>query len=263
MGDDRLLVTGGRSSTKGVLRRGVTSVGGGRAQWRGGIFFWWLQNTTTESPGLKEYVCCMSHMYVLFFLGGRINKKSKLGTVFSFPGIFFLSLSSTILWFFAAGKLNIVTYGVEMALCHFLTCSSRVAWLWKKVWFCSGGFQRSPPFFFWLWKFGEFGVTCETFWELGEVNMLRLPLWAVSSGWRPWVGFFGGGPWVGGLRLVNAVLTQSWTHPENVPQVMGGGENCRSSTVEIWDEQGQWRPGPEMRPEDIMKLLWRVMYLQI
>jgi len=29
--------------------------------------------------------------------------------------------------------------------------------------------------------------------------------------------------------------------------VMGGGENCRSSTVEIWDEQGQWRPGPEMR----------------
>lgn len=29
--------------------------------------------------------------------------------------------------------------------------------------------------------------------------------------------------------------------------VMGGGENCRSSTVEIWDAQGQWRPGPEMR----------------
>ena len=31
-------------------------------------------------------------------------------------------------------------------------------------------------------------------------------------------------------------------------KVMGGGENCRSSTVEIWDAQGQWRAGPEMRP---------------
>lgn len=82
---------------------------------------------------------------------------------------------------------------------------------------------------------------------------------AAAVGSEFWVatlgGFFRGGPWVGGLRLVNAVLTQSWTHPENVPQVMGGGENCRSSTVEIWDEQGQWRPGPEMRPEDIMNLL--------
>lgn len=201
-------------------------------------------------------------LYVCFFLEGATKKVFRNCFLLLF---FFNSLSSTILCFFAAGKLNIVTYGVEMALCHFLTCSSRVAWVWKKCGFVRVDFSTFSTVFFLTLEIWWVGVTCETFGvlELAEVNMLRLPLWAVSSGWRPWVGFFGGGPWVGGLRLVNAVLTQSWTHPENVPQVMGGGENCRSSTVEIWDEQGQWRPGPEMRPEDIMNLLWRVMYLQI
>ena len=38
----------------------------------------------------------------------------------------------------------------------------------------------------------------------------------------------------------------------SVSKVMGGGENCRSSTVEIWDAQGQWRPGPEMRPGSVV-----------
>ena len=68
------------------------------------------------------------YMFVFFWEGS--TKKTVLQELFfPFPGVFFHSLSSTILWFFAAGKLNIVTYGVEMALCHFLTCSSRVACL--------------------------------------------------------------------------------------------------------------------------------------
>lgn len=135
----------------------------------------------------------------------------------------------------------------------------------KKVWFCSGGFFNVLHRFF--FDFGNLVSRCDVwnFWgsrtcrgEYAAAAAVGSEFWVATLG-----GFFRGGPWVGGLRLVNAVLTQSWTHPENVPQVMGGGENCRSSTVEIWDEQGQWRPGPEMRPEDIMNLLWRVMYLQI
>ena len=89
---DRLLVTGGRSSTKGVLRLVVVDA------------------------------------HVGFFSDGFLQQLSAdTRSLFFFPHLVFFQ--KAILWLFAAGKLNIVTYGVEMALCHFLTCSSRVAWV--------------------------------------------------------------------------------------------------------------------------------------
>lgn len=89
------------------------------------------KKTTTESPDFQG-ICMLYDLYVymfVFFWEGSTKKKKSSELFFPFAGVFFLSFINHPMVFFAAGKLNIVTYGVEMALCHFLTCSSRVAWL--------------------------------------------------------------------------------------------------------------------------------------
>ena len=59
------------------------------------------KKTTTESPDFQG-ICMLYDLYVYMFVffGKDQQKKQFSELFFSFPGVFFYSLSSTILWFF-------------------------------------------------------------------------------------------------------------------------------------------------------------------